>query len=530
MVTTKRQKHRLLALTLLLVALFCLFSGCGSDETASDRRTLWVVTEQTTWDRSNGQLELVKEAFEESHQGVTIQVDYLPASGQEREVRLQQLRTQILQGGGPDCYLLPTDNKLILDKPVQYSYVTIEPLFPDVEIAMRNGLFTDVSAYYDADEALGKEALCTAVMDAGVVDGARYVLPLRYDVPVICADNAALEAAGLDPAILEQDIGTVMEAVRQTGDPVLAGGILWEKLDAFSDFLDYDSCNATLDEEAVSQYMEAYRALKALVGDAYYEVDSTDPSDRSMELAGSDAIRLERLDPCKYIFLEYEEANAKVAYYPLWIGSVQDTFEYVPWSDAVGTELSVLPMRTVGSGKTVATVTYYGAVGSSCDDPALAYEFLREFLSEDVQWERNRPERKHWRDVKGAAANTSNDLQYPGLIENGWPVRDPVFFQTLWDVRRIQIYLRDVGLPIDTPNVVFLRMRRIGRKNYGDWELPIMHTQIDLVRFNTTMSDSFAEYLARLNDPENGNVPTEADVKELARQFAWELRWHVSEG
>ena len=65
-------------------------------------------------------------------------------------------------------------------------------------------------------------------MEAGVVDGTRYVLPLRYDMPVIYAQDRALEEAGLDPAVLTRDLCTIMETVLETGDPLLAGGVLYE--------------------------------------------------------------------------------------------------------------------------------------------------------------------------------------------------------------------------------------------------------------------------------------------------------------
>ena len=47
-------------------------------------------------------------------------------------------------GRGPDCYLLPTDNTLILEEE-QYTHVEVEPLFADVQLAMQNGLFYDVT-------------------------------------------------------------------------------------------------------------------------------------------------------------------------------------------------------------------------------------------------------------------------------------------------------------------------------------------------------------------------------------------------
>ena len=525
------EKRRRAALCLAVCFVLSIFSGCTAS--APRRQSeLWVVTEQTTWDRMNGQLEVLKKEYEETHENVSIRIDYLPTEKQEREVYLQFLRTQILRGGGPDCYLLPTDNTLILDEPSQYTYKEAEPLFPDVELAMRGGLFFDITKYYEEDDALCKDDLNPKIMDAGVVNGIRYVLPLRYDIPVIYAQNRALEEAGIDPEILTQDICALMEAFLQTQDPILACGLLYEDFSAFSDFIDYDFGNTQLDAQALRRYMEDYQKLKALLGFEYS--DHTDPGAYSGLSYSQDAVLLENLDIKKVVYSGYDDPESAAAYYPVWIGSMQDAFDYVPLSVFEDTELSVVPLRAVG-GDVVADVTYYAAVGSGCDDPALAYDFLRQFLLEESQWEQNRPKRKHTRPPKEAhmsSPNASNDLQYPGLIENGWPVRDQIPIQKLWNIRRMQIYVRDMDVTYgsELPRETKIRMRRIGRMQIPEDRIPSFDFEIGQVRFRTTMSDALADALSQLNDPAAGYAPTQADLEKTARQLVWELSCHASEG
>ena len=73
------------------------------------------------------------------------------------------------------------------------------------------------------------------------------------------------------------------------------------------------------------------------------------------------------------------------------------------------------------------------------------------------------------------------------------------------------------------------RNRRIGRMGeLGEELVSLFDVTIDDVRFNTTLSDEFSDTLAQLNDVLN--EPTQADMDELARQYIWNLRWHVSEG
>ena len=531
-----QNKIRHIALCLIWSLLLPLLGGCAGS-VLSGKRTLWVVTEQSTWDRMGGQLYVLEKAYEEAHRDVDIQVDYLPTDPQEREVYLQQLRTQILQGGGPDCYLLPTGNTLILDEPTQYTYVTVDPLFADVELAMGTGLFYDISLLYDADDALGKDCLNTTVMDSGVVNGNRYILPLRYDIPVIYGDVQSLEAAGLNASLLTQDIGTIMEAVYATGDPLLAGGILREDLSAFSDFIDYDSGNATIQEDDLVKYMENYQLLKSLLGTRYLDNDDAAKEAELLFLATEDTVLLEPVNNKKFIYCHYgpqfnnplsSKSKCISEYYPLWIGSMQDVFEYVPTAMYDDSQLSVTPMRTA-AGEVVATVTYYGAVGSGCSDPELAYDFLRQFLLEDSQWEKNRPTRNHTKPIKGPPTNRSNDQQYPGLLESGWPVRDKDSLQTLWNSRRRQLFVREMDYAATKEQQ--RRMRKIGRTGELDEStIPILDIAIDQVRYNTTMSEAFSHALAQLNDPGNGNAPTDADIEKLAQQLVWNIRWHVSEG
>lgn len=541
-----------------LIPLLCLLAGLvmqtmtGCAPAPQKTNELWVVTERTTWDRMNGQLYVLEKAYEESHSNVDIKVDYLPTDQQERDVYLQQLRTEILQGGGPDCYLLPTDNTLILDEPAQYTYVDVEPLFSDVDLAMRNGLFYDITELYDTDDALGKDELNTKIMDAGVVDGTRYVLPLRYDMPVLYADHDVLQEAGLERSALQQDIQAVMEAVLATGEPMLAGGILYEGFDVFSDFLDYSSGNATLDADALAKYLQTYQQLQALLGEDYLDRERLESDAQLEALATEDTVLMEKLDLLTYIKCIYgeedpgqlqqipdnviivgydpvedETLDVVTQYYPVYIGSMADALAYAPLARAEETQLTVAPVHGVG-GDVVATVTYYAAVGSGCEHPELAYAFLRQFLLEESQWEYNRPERRHTVSEKGIVGNPSNDLQYPGLIERGWPVRDSSAVGALWQIRRRQIYGTSLGF--FPPAGAKARMRKIGLSELEETWVPFEDVDIDQVRFNTTLSDDLSGVLAQLNDRNRANAPTQADIEGLTQQLIWNLRWHISEG
>ena len=478
----------------IVAALLCPFLGCGKQEDM----TIWVVTEQTTWDRMNGQLWVLKESFEASHPGVTIQVDILPIDEQERAAYMQQLRTQIMQGGGPDMYLLPTDDQLIINQDSGYYYPQVEPLFSDVTLAMKNGMFRDISRWYDADTHLGKESLNATIMDAGVVDGRRYVLPLRYDLSVIYADVQALEMVGFDVTTLEKPLSEMLKAAMETGNAYLIAGCAYKSSSVLGNWIDYDSGQVTATEESLASYLENYQKSleKAKINPAY------------------------RISVSSYAFGNYDY------HYPLYIGSLADILNYAPFAQYKEAEYAVLPLQAEGGG-TVATVTYYTAMGSGCNNPELTYEFMRQFLLEESQWEYNRPTKMNllvgYPPGKGRQDKT-NKTQYSGIIESGWPVRTDGSLAPLWEVFRKQFY---------TPNTVGetkKRMRKLGLDPLEEhWE-EILRVPIHEVRFPSVVDHQLESIFIDLNDYMNEYRATDVSISAISQDLFWDMRRHVSEG
>ena len=146
------------------------------------------------------------------HGDVEVVIERIPKENGREEV-LQRLRTELMIGKGPDILLLPTlptDNRDLI------GYV--EPLVQDVQQAMHNGLFLDISAYYDADTELDKDALNQDIMDAGLLDGARYVLPLCYDLPVAYVNKKAFAEGGVSDDIFTYGAADFLNAVAQFED------------------------------------------------------------------------------------------------------------------------------------------------------------------------------------------------------------------------------------------------------------------------------------------------------------------------
>lgn len=86
---------------------------------------------------------------------------------------------------------------------------------------MRRGVFLDIGGFYDSDTELKTEQLQQDVMAAGTLDGGRYLLPLRYDFPVLYADAEGLQSLGLE---LDGSWGNLADAALALGSPVFANG------------------------------------------------------------------------------------------------------------------------------------------------------------------------------------------------------------------------------------------------------------------------------------------------------------------
>ena len=192
---------RFLVFLCFAVLVVAASSACGvrpetAEETLAADNELWVLTVNTG---TKYLIEEISERFQEEHPGVAIRIDTGPDTAEEWEQYLEQLQIQIMAGHGPDVILNLSEN------------ISIPTYITDVNLFMRNGLCLDITEYYEQDTEFDKAGLVSSVMDAGIVDGARYVLPLRYNIPVIYADVQQLQAVGLSADDLQNGLSSLAE-------------------------------------------------------------------------------------------------------------------------------------------------------------------------------------------------------------------------------------------------------------------------------------------------------------------------------
>lgn len=477
-------KNKFAILLVCLIIVFFVLSSCSSTDTpaalsTTEEVTLWVVTDETTSDGMNHLVNLRAEEFAVTYPNVTVKVDILPSEEEERTVYLEEIREKMEQGIGPDVFLFSTRNVLTLEHPKKYTYLRVEQLIPDVEKAMYDGLFADISQYYNADSALGKDTLNKTVMDAGTIGRARYVLPLRYDMPVYYVTEE-FDTYGIDRKIFSKPFGKWMETVIDTGDQRLACGAERNSISVHSDLIDYKKNTATISQEELVSYAQLSRQVQLLVKD---EADH-------------------RSRPLTYLYAAFDQES-----FPVHIASLSDALDAAAIARARGQELSMYAVRTL-DGDVLADVDYYGAVGASCQNVGFAYEFLRGFLTEEYQWENFRP--------------LPASEQDSGLLAQAWPVRYKDAVESLWEKLKYQV--ESVSLVPGTSNAV----DAILAVELEEADVPVLREKIDIVRFPITMPEEYWQMLVSY-DHAADSVPELPDVDALADTVIAELQATLAE-
>ncbi len=533
-------RRKEIVLLSLVFSLFFGLCGCGTREPDSGE-TLWVITEASNSDGMNLQAEIIAQRMKEKYDNLTVQLDILPTDERSREVLLKDLRAQIMTGKGPDVFLLPATDSLTTDyvpgrtnarKTMQ---LQIEPLFWDVTQIMRNRLFADLQAYYVNDAALEKEALKTEVMDAGVLDGKRYILPLRFDIPVILTTPEDGARTGLSSKPEDGAVTLVKTALSQGDTAMLTGLRLPDDLSWLPRLLDYQAGQVLLTAEQLAEYLRIYQAWKSVnteSSQALFDIfeEKSVASITSYKLRAFSEEEARIMFPFERDFDDFNRINLyasldmnwHTAGLPLFTCRLSDTLETLSIAKYAGFDVEMYPLRAV-DGSVVASVTYYGAVGCGCDNPALAYEFLREFLTEEFQWDIYRPRgNKNYSPSKEIEA----DPQTRGQVEDSWPVRTAGSVPYLWDTLRYQHKNAQFTFQEAAPSIV----KKIRRVELTDVDLPALSWPIDEVRFPISLKEEESiEYALPLLNEEDG-TPTDADIDALAQQVYQNLCYHLAEG
>ncbi len=429
--------------------------------------------------------------------GLEIEVEALSINEDERDNEVQQRRVALMAGDVPDVYLLPTHSSLdIIVRQKEF-------LFRDVEQAMTNGWFYDVSGFYNGDTELHTEELHPTIMDAGTIGSARYVLPLWYSFPVIYARKDMIEDSGIDweamGAGTEELNQAVLDVYEKTGDPAWATYYdSGHSLDLLPPLCDYESENVLVKPQDFVDYFDGMD-LQEEVHHANWE--KLKQIEEETGVFPSHSISLDSFLMGEGYCLDESVATVVV---PL-----ESAFDIVPSGKSLGYEIAMKPVRSVDH-KLNAQVSYWGAVSSACKEPAKAYEFLRFFLTPEVQ---------HGGQLENFdfAVHDGSGIELSVGPMPGWPVRYKGFAEKQWG----------------------RHLEEIGHTSYGgsakeavlqveidDSDFAILDEPIDGVRFPSVLD---MEFLKARQSGEEGEDPQTSRQKR-GNAFVRDVKYHLAEG
>ena len=183
--------------------------------------------------------------FEDSHPEIHLEF-VSPVSGASdpaaRETEINQLNTEIITGGGPDVFLMQTLR------------FTDDNLFPDVQKAMQNHSFLNLSDYADAN-SFDPANYYSGVLAAGQLDDQQYILPLSFSVPLFVGAENVITGSGYQPEIASANQTAFFEelsrVLNENGKQVEYSLSLTNLLD--QPLIDYQEGAIQLDTDAVRQ-------------------------------------------------------------------------------------------------------------------------------------------------------------------------------------------------------------------------------------------------------------------------------------
>jgi multiple sugar transport system substrate-binding protein len=122
--------------------------------------------------------------FNDQYPDHTLDIEYFDNKDECRK----RLNTELLSGKGPDFVLFDT-----------YTFNSIYK-------ALKSGVFCDLNPFIEADESFDMGNYNKTVMDCGIFDGKRYMIPLEYYIDTFITTEELLEENGININVQEWDI------------------------------------------------------------------------------------------------------------------------------------------------------------------------------------------------------------------------------------------------------------------------------------------------------------------------------------
>ena len=240
----------------------------------------------------------------------------------------------------------------------------------DVEKLVRQGIFADMDPFFQADH-FDWEPYNQTIMNGGVWNGKRFVIPLSYTFPLLITSQAALDDTGFDVNACKDFKGFLEETMRFLEDPAQTrrlfygtSSVLSEESECFGiPIIDYDARGVDLSSPLLQPMLQWRKTL--------LEKDPKRIYDITGGLGGAAAIR------------DGQALWTNTILGPLY-GFYYDFGALKTLGDAV-----MMPIRDVNGG-IQAKLQYCVAVRGNSENLQNAYNYIKLLLSPHIQHAINR--------------------------------------------------------------------------------------------------------------------------------------------
>ena len=274
---------------------------------------------------------------------VTAEKFFADNSAESHDEATQQMLTEVMAGEGPDLIFFDGSGM-------------------DIEKMVRRGVFADLEPYFEADN-FDWSGYNQDVMDAGVWDGHRLVIPLQYNFPMLYTSQTALDETGFNIENCDTFNGLLDEIEAMQADPSQTREVFRAKF-TFYDFahyagipyVDYDQQKADLSFSELERGAEIFNNL--------------------------DGLELGFLDDGINGAADIRDGKA------LWNCPFPPVDGFYTGPEVINTfdDMVMMPIRDVDGG-IQAEITWAVAVRNNSPNLQNAYEFIQYLLSEEYHTE-----------------------------------------------------------------------------------------------------------------------------------------------
>ena len=274
---------------------------------------------------------------------ITAEKFFADGSIENSDAATQQMLTEVMAGSGPDLIFFTGSST-------------------DIEKMVRRGVFADMEPYFEADN-FDWSGYNQAVMDAGVWDGHRLVIPLQYNFPMLYTSQTALDETGFSMENCDTFGGLLDEIEAIQADSDQTREVFRAKFTFYNfanyagiPYVDYDRQKADLSFPELQRSAEIFQNLGGL------ELGTYDMGiDSAADIRDGKALWTCPFPPVDGFYTGPEVIN---------------TFD----------DMVMMPIRDVDGG-IQAEITWAVAVRNNSPNLQNAYEFIKYLLSEEYHTE-----------------------------------------------------------------------------------------------------------------------------------------------